>query len=401
MRVVDGASQKALMSQRGSSSRIESSKGRRCLEDFLLEQSQRAEFTEVEGRENLQELISAVAAACKEISLEIDAEPLRLADLARDGAKKPLGDSAAVASVNATGDVQNELDVRANDIFLKALQECPSCALAASEEETDTIELNTALDDGVRDKYAVTFDPIDGSKNIECSIPTGTIFGVYKHDPSKGVMQSGANLVAAGYTLYSSSTILVLTLGQGTGTHGFTMDRNTGRFILTHPDMKIPSSGQIYSLNDARYFEWPQGLREYIDSVRRGEGATGKQYSARYIGSLVGDFHRTMMYGGVFGYPGDSNNKKGKLRLLYECAPISFLAEQAGGRGSTGNGRVLDVVPDQVHMKCPLFIGSQQDVATIERFLEKGQLQTNLARNKMERMYKIRERMYRAPLEDL
>jgi fructose-1,6-bisphosphatase I len=344
------------------------------LEDFLLEQSQRAEFTEVEGRENLQELISAVAAACKEISSEIDAEPLRKADLARGGAKKSLDDSAAVASVNATGDVQKELDVRANDIFLKALQQCPSCALAASEEETETIELNTALDDGVQDKFAVVFDPIDGSSNIECSIPTGTIFGVYRHDPSQGVMQSGANLVAAGYTLYSSSTILVLTLGEGTGTHGFTMDRSTGRFILTHPNMKIPSRGQIYSLNDARYYDWPQGLREYIDSIRRGEGETGKQYSARYVCSLVADVHRTLMYGGV------AMNPRFHLRLVYEGAPMAKVIEQAGGRGMDGIRPLLSIVPEELHQKTPVFLGSPEDIQEMLSFSSRGGIQQTSAK---------------------
>lgn len=343
--------------------RIEGS--RKCLEDFLVETVQRGGNFK-EGRENLDQLISTLARACKAISWEIDAEPLKLAD-----EEESKNSSSADASVNASGDEQKELDVRANNIFLEALQQCPSCALAASEEETETIELNTATNDGLKDKYAVVFDPIDGSRNIECNIPTGTIFGVYKHSASKGVMQSGDNLVAAGYTLYSSSTILVLTLGEGTGTHGFTLDRKTGDFILTHPNMQIPSRGQIYSLNDARYFDWPQGLREYIDTVRRGAGETGEQYSARYVCSLVADVHRTLLYGGV------AMNPRFHLRLLYEGAPMAKVLEQAGGQGIDGITSLLSIVPQELHQKTPVFLGSPEDMSELLSFSPKGIRQTS------------------------
>lgn len=173
----------------------------------------------------------------------------------------------------------------------------------------------------------------------------------------------GKDLLSAGYVMYSSSTVLVLTVGDGV--YGFTLDTLIGDFVLSHHDIKIPESGKIYSFNEGNLKGWDDGLKEYMDFVKDGD----KPYSSRYIGSLVGDFHRTMLYGGVYGYPGDVKNKNGKLRLLYECAPMSFLAEQAGGKGSTGKGRVLDIVPEQVHQRCPLFIGSTKEVEIIEKFL--------------------------------
>merc|ERR1719337_184569 len=169
--------------------------------------------------------------------------------------------------------------------------------------------------------------------------------------------------------MYSSSTILTLTVGHGV--YSFTLDPSIGEFVMSHEDVKIPEKGKIYSFNEGNFVNWEPGLKEYMDAIKKGGKANdGKPYSARYIGSLVGDFHRTMLYGGIYGYPGDDVNKNGKLRLLYECAPMSFIAEQAGGKGSTGMGRVLDIVPEQVHQRCPLFIGSTKEVEIIEKFLE-------------------------------
>eukprot|EP00850_Spirogloea_muscicola_P005911 SM000027S09692 [mRNA] locus=s27:877144:878193:+ [translate_table: standard] len=222
------------------------------------------------------------------------------------------------------------------------------------------------------------FDPLDGSRNIDASIPTGTIFGVYRNDPSLGpagadsatsfALQPGRQQVAAGYALYSSATMLVLTVGSGT--HGFTLDRGLGSFVLTHPDIRIPERGQIYSLNDARYFDWPPGLQRYIDAVRQGRGESGKQYSARYICSLVADFHRTLLYGGV------AANPRSHLRLVYEANPLALLAEQAGGRASDDTQRILDIAPAKLHHRLPLFLGSPADIAELESYGDVQQIST-------------------------
>ncbi|XP_059447642.1 fructose-1,6-bisphosphatase, chloroplastic-like isoform X3 [Corylus avellana] len=238
-------------------------------------------------------------------------------------------------------------------------------AVMASEEDDAPIWLT---DDG---SFVVVTDPLDGSRNIDASIPTGTIFGIYNrlveldHLPkeekaSLNSLQTGARLVAAGYVLYSSATILCISFGSGT--HAFTLDHSTGDFILTHPSIKIPPRGQIYSVNDARYFDWPEGLKRYIDTVRQGKGRYPKKYSARYICSLVADLHRTLMYGGV------AMNPRDHLRLVYEANPLSFLVEQAGGRGSDGKRRILSIQPAKLHQRLPLFLGSLEDMEELESY---------------------------------
>eukprot|EP00878_Enallax_costatus_P011202 GHUV01011698.1.p1 GENE.GHUV01011698.1~~GHUV01011698.1.p1 ORF type:complete len:217 (+),score=52.76 GHUV01011698.1:476-1126(+) len=194
-----------------------------------------------------------------------------------------------------SGDTQKKLDVVANDIMKAVLATCPEVSLLASEEDVAAVTVGSG-----EGQYVVVFDPLDGSRNIDAAIPTGTIFGVYRRpagaDALSAALQPGSRLVAAGYALYSSATMMVISTGNGT--HGFTLDPLTGDFMLTHPDIRIPNRGQIYSLNDARYHDWPRGLQKYIDTIRQGKGQNPKQYSARYICSLVGDFHRTLLYGG-------------------------------------------------------------------------------------------------------
>ncbi|XP_065872343.1 uncharacterized protein [Euphorbia lathyris] len=262
-------------------------------------------------------------------------------------------------------DAPKPLDIVSNEIILASLKNSGKVAVMASEEDDAPIWIN---DDG---PFAVVTDPLDGSRNIDASIPTGTIFGIYRrleeldHLPQNekamlNSLQSGTRLVAAGYVLYSSATILCATFGSGT--HAFTLDHSTGDFILTHPGIKIPPRGQIYSVNDARYFDWPEGLRQYIDTVRQGKGRYPKKYSARYICSLVADFHRTLMYGGV------AMNPRDHLRLVYEANPLSFLAEQAGGRGSDGKHRILSIQPVKLHQRLPLFLGSPEDIEELESY---------------------------------
>jgi len=277
------------------------------------------------------------------------------------------GSFGSAGGHNATGDAQKTLDVVANDIFKEALTGSGQVRAMASEEEEGVV-----LTDAPAARYAVVFDPLDGSRNIDAAIPTGTIFGVYLCGPSvadsldeadwgiEECLQPGDQQVAAGYALYSSATMLVLTLGSGT--HGFTLDDATGEYLLTHPSIAIPRRGQIYSVNDARYFDWPPGLQAYIDAVRQGRGRSGKQYSARYICSLVADFHRTLLYGGV------AMNPRSHLRLVYEANPLSMLAEQAGGKGSDGRRRILGLQPEALHQRLPLFLGSPDDIDELQSY---------------------------------
>ncbi|XAR72409.1 Fructose-bisphosphatase [Bertholletia excelsa] len=255
----------------------------------------------------------------------------------------PFSSSLGKQTVGVSGsdrDAPKPLDIVSNEIILSSLRSSGKVVVMASEEDDAPIWLT---DGG---PFVVVTDPLDGSRNIDASIPTGTIFGIYNrlmeldHLPveekaSLNSLQSGTRLVAAGYVLYSSATILCTSFGKGT--HVFTLDHSTGDFVLTHPSIKVPPRGQIYSVNDARYFDWPEGLRQYIDTVRQGKGRYSKKYSARYICSLVADFHRTLMYGGV------AMNPRDHLRLVYEANPLSFLVEQAGGKGSDGKSRILSL----------------------------------------------------------
>jgi len=245
----------------------------------------------------------------------------------------------------------------------------------------DPSESDVLLDDF--EKYVAVFDPLDGSSNVDAGIPTGTIIGIYEHDETCTVdpncvgeecteqeaaclantLQPGTNLIAAAYCLYSSSTFFVLTLGAGT--YGFTLDENIGEFVLSHPNIKIPETSSIYSLNEANSLNWDQPLQDVVNRWKTGTGASGKQFSSRYIGSMVGDVHRTLLYGGVFGYPGDTKNVNGKLRLLYEGAPMSFIMEQAGGMSTTGRQRVMEISPDTVHQRVPIMMGSKNDIQEV------------------------------------
>ncbi|KAJ9174974.1 hypothetical protein P3X46_013564 [Hevea brasiliensis] len=291
----------------------------------------------------------------------------RIAALVASPFNSSLGKQSNIAGAGSGSDrdAPKPLDIVSNEIMLSSLQNSGKVAVMASEEDDAPIWID---DDG---PFVVVTDPLDGYRNIDASIPTGTIFGVYErfveldHLPQEekatlNSLQSGTRLVAAGYVLYSSATILCVSFGSGT--HAFTLDHSTGDFILTHPGIKIPPQGQIYSVNDARYFDWPEGLRRYIDTVRQGKGKYPKKYSARYICSLVADFHRTLMYGGV------AMNPRDHLRLVYEANPLSFLVEQAGGRGSDGKVRILSLQPVMLHQRLPLFLGSLEDMEELESY---------------------------------
>ena len=281
-------------------------------------------------------------------------------------------------SVNVQGEEQKKLDVAANDVLKKALQWSGKFVSLTSEEEDDPVTLwdNVLLTADTESKYIAAFDPLDGSSNVDAGIPTGTIFGIFASNPSsdgcmedeisvqerflQDTLQPGRNLVAAGYCLYSSAVTLVLSLGHGVV--GFTLDESIGEFRLTHPHMIIPTRGKTYSFNEGNRPDWSLSLQQYIGNLQHGLGESKQRYTSRYIGSLAGDVHRTLLYGGIFGYPADRKNPNGKLRLLYEAAPVAFLVEQAGGKALAGTDRVLDVVPHSIHQRVPLILGSPDDV---------------------------------------
>ncbi|GFZ44158.1 D-fructose-1,6-bisphosphate 1-phosphohydrolase [Saitozyma sp. JCM 24511] len=267
---------------------------------------------------------------------------------------------------NVQGEDQKKLDVLSNDIMVNALRASGKCKVMVSEEVEDAIVVK-----GGSGNYCVVFDPLDGSSNIDAGVNVGTIFGVYKvKEGSSGgiedVLRPGKDMVAAGYTMYGSSCNLVLSTGQGV--HGFTLDESLGEFILTHPDIQIPSRGKIYSFNEGNSLHFYPPTVKYLESIKY--PANGKPYSARYIGSMVADVHRTLLYGGIFGYPDDKKSKDGKLRMLYEAFPMSFLTEQAGGVATTGTQRILDVIPKNIHGRCPVFLGSKEDVEDLKKFYD-------------------------------
>jgi len=293
---------------------------------------------------------------------------------------------------NVNGDDQKKLDMITNDVLKRALRFTGRIGVLASEEEDKPMSLvgekkeKQVLFDET-EKYVAVFDPLDGSSNVDAGIPTGTIIGVYEYDEDckldescvgedctdeerecmANSLQPGVNLVAAAYCLYSSSTFLTITLGNGV--YMFTLDETIGEFVLSHPDVKVPEDSKIYSLNEANFDRWDPKLQGVVKGWKNGTGANGKIFTSRFIGSMVGDVHRTLLYGGVFGYPGDTINKNGKLRLLYEGAPMSFIMEQAGGLSVTGetsfNERVMEVVPKEVHQRVPIMMGSRNQIEEV------------------------------------
>ncbi|BGP13953.1 hypothetical protein JCM10213_005537 [Rhodosporidiobolus nylandii] len=291
-------------------------------------------------------LLTAIQTTCKFIATNVR----------RAGLLNLMGHAG---TANVQGEDQKKLDILSNDIMINSLRASGKCAVLVSEENEDPIIIDTAH----RGRYCVVFDPLDGSSNIDAGVNIGTIFGVYKcADDSEGtvadVLRPGSELQVAGYCMYGSSANLVISTGQGV--NGYTLDNGIGEFILTHPDIRIPSRGKIYSFNEGNSLFFHEPVVKYLESIKY--PANGKPYSARYIGSMVADVHRTLLYGGIFGYPGDKKSKSGKLRLLYE----GF--QQAGGLATTGEGRVLDIHPTNVHQRTPIFLGSKEDVEDVLKF---------------------------------
>lgn len=281
-------------------------------------------------------------------------------------------------SGNVQGEDQKKLDIIANDTFKVNIESSERCGVMVSEEDELAIVCGKSSIDGSTGKYAIAFDPLDGSSNIDANVSIGTIFSIFRIEnpdevidaksAAKAIMQPGREMVAAGYAMYGSATNLVISFG--TGVYGFTLDPSLGEFVLTHPDIKIPSRGKIYSVNEGNAKNWDKATTEFIQSMKYpGEGK--KSYSLRYIGSMVADVHRTLFYGGVFIYPADKKSPTGKLRLLYEAAPMAFLMEQAGGKATTGKIEILDVIPDNIHQRVPVYMGSSDDITEFEAIAAK------------------------------
>jgi fructose-1,6-bisphosphatase I len=273
---------------------------------------------------------------------------------------------------NVQGETQQKLDVLANEIIIKALDHGGRLCAMASEEEPGIIDIPENFRCG---KYCLLFDPLDGSSNIDVNVPVGTIFSVVRkitrgsRGEMEDMLQPGRRQVAAGYVIYGSSTMLVYTTGQGA--HGFTLDPSLGEFLLSHPNIRTPEAGRYLSVNDSYQNQWEPAVQNLM-RYYRGQDGNRQPMNTRYVGSLVADFHRNLLGGGLFAYPANRKNKRGKLRLLYEASPLAFIVEQAGGAATDGVERILDVQPTELHQRTPLFIGSRNDVDAARTMLGEG-----------------------------
>ena len=275
--------------------------------------------------------------------------------------------------VNVQGENQQKLDVFADKVFTDALRSSGECCGIATEENQNEIVFSDKQ--ARKGKYIICMDPLDGSSNIDYNVSVGSIFSIYRRITPRGesvknedFQQTGTNQVASVYVIYGSSTMLVYTTGNGV--NGFTLDPSIGEFCLSHPDMKTPEEGKIYSINEGNYIYFPDGIKKYIKYCQEKDEKSGRPFTSRYIGSLVSDFHRNRLMGGVFLYPPNDKMTEGKLRLVYECNPIAFIAEQAGGAASDGIRRILGITPGSLHQRSPFYAGSKNMVHKIEEFLQ-------------------------------
>ncbi|MBO9571083.1 MAG: class 1 fructose-bisphosphatase [Chitinophagaceae bacterium] len=322
------------------------------LDEFTIQQLRN--FPKATGE--LSGLLRDIGLAAKRVNVEVN----------KAGLVDILGDAGAV---NVQGEDVKKLDVFANNQFMGVLRNGICCAGIASEELDDF----TAFDDEVSkdSKYICLFDPLDGSSNIDVNVSIGTVFSILRRVTPIGTvadksdfLQPGVKQVAAGYIVYGSSTMMVIATRRGV--NGFTLDPSIGEFCLSHPDIKCPEKGTIYSVNHGNFFKYSDGVRKYIDTCQRKTAATGGPYTQRYIGSMVADLHRNLIKGGIFMYPGTTDKPQGKLRLLYECNPFAFILEVAGGKATDGKRRILDIVPTELHQRSPLFIGSKSMMEELE-----------------------------------
>ena len=322
------------------------------LGEFIIERQQ--DFPGSSGE--FSRLLSAIRLASKIVSNQVNKAGL-LSHIV-----------GAAGSENIQGEQQQKLDVYANNQFIKALKARKVVCGIASEENDEFIPLN---EDGT---YIVAMDPLDGSSNIDVNVSIGTIFSIYKRVSPVGspvipedFLQKGTEQLAAGYVIYGSSTMLVYSTGNGV--NGFTYDPGIGVFVLSHPNMKFPETGKIYSMNEGNFYKSSKGVQEYIKYAQTIDKNTNRPYTARYIGSLVADFHRNLIKGGIYMYPSTEGAPKGKLRLLYECNPLAFIAEQAGGKASDGSQRILDIDPTDLHQRAPYFVGTTNMVDKVESLI--------------------------------
>ena len=321
-----------------------------------------------EATGELSTLLSDLSLAAKVISLEVN----------KAGLVDILG---FTGDNNVHGEQVKKLDMFAHDMMFRAMDHGGHLCVMGSEEEEDIIHIPPQYRIG---KYVLLFDPLDGSSNIDANISIGTIFSIYKRITPDGTpgtlqdcLQQGFNQIAAGYIIYGSSTIFVYTAGHGV--HGFTLDPSFGEFLLSHEDIKTPKKSKIYSINEGNYLYWHPGLKKYIKYLQEEDKETDRPYSSRYIGSMVADIHRNLLYGGIFMYPADSRHPKGKLRLMYECNPMAFIVEAAGGRATDGKKRILELQPKELHERTPIFIGSEEDVRKVEEFMAKAEQEIAVA----------------------
>ena len=325
------------------------------LGEFIIENQNSFKYTSGE----LSRLINAIRLAAKVVNHEVN----------KAGLVDIIGEAG---DTNIQGEDQQKLDVFANDLFIKAMTRRNIVCGIASEEEDHFVAINSQ-DENHQNKYVVLIDPLDGSSNIDVNVSVGTIFSIYRRVTEVGTpvsiddfLQKGKKQVAAGYVIYGTSTMLVYTTGDGV--NGFTLNPAIGTFYLSHPNMKFPEKGKIYSVNEGNYIHFPQGIKNYIKYCQMEEG--DRPYTSRYIGSLVSDFHRNMIKGGIYMYPKSSVNSNGKLRLLYECNPMAYIAEQANGTASDGFTRIMDIKPTELHQRVPFLCGSKEMVEKVEEFMQ-------------------------------
>ena len=328
------------------------------LGEFIIENQSSFKYTSGE----LSRLINSIRLAAKVVNYEVN----------KAGLVDVLG---AAGDTNVQGEDQQKLDVYANDKFIQTLVNRNIVCGIASEEEDDFISINST-DKNNQNKYVVLMDPLDGSSNIDVNVSVGTIFSIYRRITPVGTpvqiedfLQKGNEQVAAGYIIYGTSTMLVYTTGDGV--NGFTLNPAIGTFYLSHPQMRFPEHGSIYSVNEGNYIHFPQGIKNYIKYCQMEE--ENRPYTSRYIGSLVSDFHRNMIKGGIYLYPPSTKDPQGKLRLLYECNPMAFIAEQAAGKASDGTSRIMDILPTELHQRVPFVCGSMSMVEKVESFMRDSQ----------------------------
>lgn len=329
-------------------------KKNQTLGEFIIENQSDFQYSSGE----LSRLLNSIRLAAKVVNHEVN--KAGLVDI-----------TGAAGDTNIQGEDQQKLDVYANAVFIQTMTDRNIVCGIASEEEDDFITINSQ-DERHQNKYVVLIDPLDGSSNIDVNVSVGTIFSIFRRITPVGTpvelkdfLQTGDKQVAAGYVVYGTSTMLVYTTGKGV--NGFTLNPALGSWYLSHPNMQYPEDGQIYSINEGNYFDFPEGIKKYIKYCQSEE--EDRPYTSRYIGSLVSDFHRNMIKGGIYMYPKSSKSSNGKLRLLYECNPMAFLAEQANGKASNGFTRIMDIKPTELHQRVPFICGSKNMVNKAEEFM--------------------------------